>query len=58
MGFWYFFIMFLGFFLVVKGLFRKRKLSFVVVGLLCISFSIFMFSPESDEIISDLFNLN
>jgi hypothetical protein len=58
MGFWYFLILFAGLFLVIKGLLGKKRFSFVVVGLLCISFSIFMFSPGSDEIISELFNLN
>lgn len=58
MGFWYFLILFVGLFLVIKGLLRKKRLSLILIGLLCISFSIFMFSPGSDEIISRLFNLN
>lgn len=57
MGFWYFLILFVGLFLVIKGLLRKKRLSLIFIGLLCISFSIFMFSPGSDEIISRLFNL-
>ena len=63
MGFWYFLILFFGLFSVIKGLFMKKpflliKISYVIVGLLCISFSIFMFSPGSAEIISELLNLN
>ena len=58
MGFWYFLILVVGLFLVVKGLLGNKKFSLVFVGLLCISFSIFMFSPGSAEIISELFNLS
>jgi len=63
MGVWYFLILFVGLFFVFKGLFMKKqsllimKIGIVFVGLLCISFSIFMFSPGSAEIISDLLNL-
>ncbi|WP_172954386.1 hypothetical protein [Solibacillus sp. R5-41] len=58
MGFWYFLILFVGLFLVIKGLIGGKKISLVFAGLLCISFSIFMFSPGSDEIISKLFSLD
>jgi len=58
MGFWYFLILFIGLFLVIKGLLGDKRFALVLIGLLCISFSIFMFSPGSDEIISGLFNLN
>ncbi len=58
MGFWYFIILSLGLFLAVKGLLGNKKYSLIFAGLLCIAFSIFMFSPGSAEIISDLFNLN
>jgi hypothetical protein len=58
MGFWYFLILFVGIFLVVKGLRGNKKISLIVVGLLCTAFSIFMFSPGSAEIISELFNLD
>ncbi len=58
MGLWYFLILFIGLFLVIKGLLGKKRLSLILIGLLCISFSIFMFSPGSDEIISRLFNFN
>ena len=58
MGFWYLLILFVGLFLVVKGLIGNKKFSLVFVGLLCILFSIFMFSPGSAEIIAELFNLN
>ncbi|MEY9977855.1 CHASE2 domain-containing sensor protein [Lysinibacillus sp. RC79] len=63
MGVWYFLILFVGLFLIFKGLFMKKqsllikKIGIVFVGLLCISFSIFMFSPGSAEVISDLLNL-
>lgn len=58
MGVWYFLILFVGLFLVVKGLIGKKKFSLVFIGVLCIVFSIFMFSPGSAEIILVLFNLN
>jgi hypothetical protein len=58
MGFWYFLILFVGIFLVVKGLRGNKKNSLIIVGLLCTAFSIFMFSPGSAEIISELFNLD
>ncbi|MFD0048411.1 hypothetical protein ACFVHQ_03570 [Actinomycetes bacterium NPDC127524] len=58
MGFWYFLILFSGLFLVMNGLLGKKRLSLVLIGLLCISFSVFMFIPGSDEIISELFHLN
>ncbi|MFB7158370.1 hypothetical protein [Lysinibacillus sp. NPDC056232] len=63
MGVWYFLILFVGLFLIFKGLFMKKqsllmkKIGIVFVGVLCISLSIFMFSPGSAEIISDLLNL-
>ncbi len=63
MGVWYFLILFVGLFLIFKGLFMKKqsmlmkKIGIVFVGLLCIAFSIFLFSPGSAEIISDLLNL-
>ena len=64
MGLWYFLILFIGFCLVITGLLLKNrfsiliKIGFVAVGLLCISFSLFMFSPGSAEVIADLLNLN
>ncbi|WP_096271260.1 hypothetical protein [Paucisalibacillus globulus] len=58
MGFWYFLILFLGIVLVVKGLSGNKKFSLVLVGVLCIALSIFMFSPGSAEFISRLFNLD
>ncbi|MGN4125535.1 hypothetical protein ACMGD3_11085 [Lysinibacillus sphaericus] len=64
MGFWYFLLLFLGLFLVIKGLFMKKpslfvnKISFVIVGLFCMSLSFFMFSPGSAEIMAKLLNLN
>lgn len=49
MGFWYFLILLIGLFFVFKGIVGKKtlnkKIIFVFSGLLCISFSIFMFSP-------------
>ncbi|MGP4077784.1 hypothetical protein [Halobacillus sp. K22] len=57
MGFWYFLILFAGIFLVVKGLSRNKEISLVFIGFLCIAFSIFMFTPGSDEMIAELFNL-
>lgn len=58
MGFWYFLILFVGIFLVVKGLRGNKKIGLIIVGLLCTAFSIFMFSPGSAEIVSELFNLD
>lgn len=58
MGFWYFLILFAGIFLVVKGLSGNKKISLIIVGFLCIALSIFMFSPGSDEIISEIFKLD
>ncbi len=58
MGFWYFLILFAGVFLVVKGLSGDKRISLIIVGLLCIGFSIFMFSPGSADIISELLNLD
>ncbi|QDQ02342.1 hypothetical protein FOH38_18690 [Lysinibacillus fusiformis] len=63
MGFWYFLILLLGLFLVVKGLFMHKpslfvkKISFLLVGLLCMSLALFMFLPGSAEIIAELLNL-
>jgi hypothetical protein len=57
MGVWYFLILFIGIYLVVTGLRGNKKISLVFIGLLCIAFSIFMFTPGSDEVISRLFNL-
>lgn len=58
MGFWYFLILFVGIFFVIKGLLGNKKFILIVVGLLCIALSIFMFSPGSAEIISEIFHLN
>jgi hypothetical protein len=64
MGFWYFLLLFLGLFLVIKGILLKKpallviKFCLVFVGLIFISFSLFMFSPGSAEIIAELLNLN
>ncbi|EON72543.1 hypothetical protein [Lysinibacillus sphaericus] len=64
MGFWYFLLLFLGLFLVIKGLFMKKpslfvnKISFVLVGLFCMSLSFFMFSAGSAEIMAKLLNMN
>ncbi|WP_197025132.1 hypothetical protein [Paucisalibacillus sp. EB02] len=58
MGFWYFLLLMVGILLVVKGLRGNKKISFVFVGILCIAVSIFMFTPGSTEIISELFNLD
>jgi len=57
MGFWYFLLLFLGLIFVVKGLLGNKKYSLVVIGIVCIGLSIFMFSSQSDEIISELLNL-
>ncbi|TKD71500.1 hypothetical protein FBF83_01430 [Pseudalkalibacillus hwajinpoensis] len=56
MGIWYFLILFVGIFLVVKGLLGNKRNGLVLIGVISIAFSIFMFQPRSDEIISELFN--
>ncbi|MDP4550111.1 hypothetical protein Q9251_04355 [Alkalihalobacillus macyae] len=56
MGIWYFLILFVGIFLVVKGLLGNKRNGLVLIGVISIAFSIFMFQPGSDEIISELFN--
>ncbi len=63
MGFWYFLTLFLGLFLVINGLFMKnsslvRKISCTALGILFVSFSIFMFLPGSAEIIAGLLKMN
>ncbi len=58
MGVWYFLLLFIGLFLVGKGLIGSKRISFVCIGALVILFALFMFSPGSDEIIADLLNLN
>lgn len=58
MGFWYFLLLFAGIFFIGKGILGKKNFGWVFGGLLCISFSIFMFSPGSDVIISKIFNLD
>lgn len=63
MGFWYFLILLFGLFLVIKGLFMHKqslfvkKMSFLLVGLFCMSLAFFMFLPGSAEIIAELLNL-
>lgn len=56
MGFWYFLLLGVGIFFVIKGVFKK-KVAVVIPGVACIALSVFMFSPGSDELISKLFNL-
>ncbi len=56
MGIWYFLILFVGIFLVVKGLLGNKRNGLVLIGVISIAFSIFMFKPGSDEIISETLN--
>ncbi len=64
MGFWYFLLLFLGLFLVMKGLFMKKpslvvhKISFVIVGFSVCHYHFFMFSPGSAEIMAKLLHMN
>lgn len=64
MGFWYFLLFFLGVYLMIAGIgFQKqssffRKRVFVFTGLLCMSLSVFMFSPGSAEVFADLLKLD
>lgn len=60
MGFWYFLILLIGLFFVFKGIVGKKtltkKIILVFSGLLCISFSIFMFSPAGYQFTAKLSN--
>ncbi|ANU11574.1 hypothetical protein A1A1_02315 [Planococcus antarcticus DSM 14505] len=64
MGFWYFLITLIGLFLVFEALFKKKRFSppvrigIIFVGFIFLAFSLFMFSPGSDEIIADLLDLS
>ena len=58
MGVWYFLILFIGLFLVGKGLIGRKRILFVCLGVFCVLFSLFMFSPGSDEMIAELLHLN
>ncbi|MBD8016355.1 hypothetical protein QL992_12725 [Microbacterium sp. APC 3898] len=60
MGFWYFLILGIGMYLLLKGIFSKSRFSLLIrtavicIGAASIAFSLFMFSPGSAEIISQL----
>lgn len=62
MGVWYFLILFIGLFLVFTGIFLRKsylkKVSFILIGIMFIAFSIFMFTPGSAEIMAELLNLD
>ncbi len=62
MGFWYFLLLFIGLLLIGKTFFfssvtsKRKRASLGLIGVSCIVFALFMFSPGSDEIIADLLN--
>ena len=62
MGFWYFLMLLIGGWLVMRGLFKKNtsgliRFGTLVIGGLLIALGLFMFQDESDAIVADLFNL-
>lgn len=59
MGFYYFILLFIGLIITIGGLFLKRRTRLGSVltsfaGLLLIGLSLFLFQPESSEIIANL----
>ncbi len=62
MGFWYFLMLLIGGWLVVRGIFKKNtnglmRFGTLVIGGLLIALGLFMFQDGSDAIVADLFNL-
>lgn len=67
MGFYYFIILFVGVFLVVgagmqasksHSLTKKSSIFLAAIGVSLIGLSIFLFTPESSDIIAELFGLD
>lgn len=61
-GFWYFLMLLIGGWLVIRGLFKKNtsgliRFGTLVIGGLLIALGLFMFQDGSDAIVADLFNL-
>ena len=59
MGFWYFSLLFIGIFLIVRALIKRtkpifKKLSILIIGICMVAFSLFMFQDGSAEIIDEL----
>ncbi len=62
MGFWYFLMLLIGGWLVIRALFKKNtngllRIGTLVVGGLLIALGLFMFQDGSAEIVADLLNL-
>ncbi len=62
MGFWYFLMLLIGGWLVMRGLFKKNTSGLVrfgtlVIGGLLVALGWFMFQDGSDAIVADMFNL-
>ena len=62
MGFWYFLMLLIGGWLVIRGLFKKNtsgliRFGTLIIGALLIAIGLFMFQDGSDAIVADLFNL-
>jgi len=62
MGSWYFLMLLIGGWLVMRGLFKKNtsgliRFGTLVIGGLLITLGLFMFQDGSDAIVADLFNL-
>ncbi|NLY79358.1 MAG: hypothetical protein GX072_05550 [Lysinibacillus sp.] len=59
MGFWYFLILFIGFFFIILVLIKRtlhliKKLTIGAIGIAMIAFSLFMFLDGSAEIVDNL----
>lgn len=62
MGFWYFLILFVGIFLLVRALIKRATSSFkrgalFFLGICMIGFSLFMFQDGSAEIVDDFLEM-
>lgn len=59
MGFWYFLILFIGIFLIIRALIKRpintfKRLTILLLGICMIAFSLFMFQDGSAEILNNL----
>ncbi len=59
MGFWYFLILFIGIFFIIRALIKRsintfKKSTMVLTGTCMIAFSLFMFQDGSAEIVDNL----
>lgn len=59
LGFWYFLILFIGLFLIIRSLIKRpinlfKRLTTLLLGVCMIAFSLFMFQDGSAEIVDNL----